>query len=401
MDQQQAEDSLSATGGRSGDCRPRWRRLRKFFIVSLCIFLLTLTGRAAFFRGPILPPEPLPKTPLLDMHCHVAGVGAGNSGCFVSKQLRQSWKFSFYLRAYGISSRELTRESDELCAARLSQSLASSRHVNRAVVLALDGAVNAQGELDRAHTEFYVPNEFVAAAAARYTNLLFGASINPYRPDALARLESVATNGAKLIKWLPSIQLFDPADERLVPFYRRLVELKIPLLVHTGAEQSFTWAKNELGDPDRLRLPLSLGVTVIAAHSAWPGMHEGERDVDRLARLASQYPNLYADISSLTQINKLGALRDVLRRPEFRERLVYGTDFPLINMPIVSPWFFPLNLKLSEMWRISRIKNPWDRDVALKQSLGVPAAVFTRAEKLLERESKLSSKQPPAKVWID
>jgi hypothetical protein len=107
--------------------------------------------------------------------------------------------------------------------------------------------------------------------------------------------------------------------------------------------------------------------------------------VDRLARLATQYPNLYADISSLTQINKLGALRDVLTRPEFRERLVYGTDFPLINMPIVSPWFFPLNLNLSQIWQISRIKNPWDRDVALKHALGVPTAAFTRAEKLLER----------------
>jgi hypothetical protein len=52
-------------------------------------------------------------------------------------------------------------------------------------------------------------------------------------------------------------------------------------------------------------------------------------------------------------------------------------------MPIVSPWFFPRNLKLSQMWRISRIKNPWDRDVALKQALGVPAEVFARAEKMI------------------
>jgi len=29
-----------------------------------------------------------------------------------------------------------------------------------------------------------------------------------------------------------------------------------------------------------LRLPLSLGVTVIAAHCAWPGRHAGERDVE-------------------------------------------------------------------------------------------------------------------------
>jgi hypothetical protein len=33
--------------------------------------------------------------------------------------------------------------------------------------------------------------------------------------------------------------------------------------------------------------------------------------------------------------------------------------------------------------QISRIKNPWDRNVALKQALGVPADRFTRAETLL------------------
>jgi predicted TIM-barrel fold metal-dependent hydrolase len=152
---------------------------------------------------------------------------------------------------------------------------------------------------------------------------------------------------------------------------------------HTGTEHSFTWAKNEFADPERLRLPLNHGVTVIAAHAAWPGKHNGQRDVDRLARLMVEYPNLYSDISSLTQINKLGALREVLRREEFRGRLVYGTDFPLINMPLVSAWFFPLDLTFSQMWHISRIRNPWDRDVALKHALGVPAEVFTRAEKLL------------------
>jgi len=319
----------------------------------------------------------------MDMHCHVAGVGAGHSGCIVSERLRKSWKFRFYLRSFGVSRRDLRQRGDVVCGERLAQTLAASRWVGRAVVLAMDGVVDADGKLDLARTEFYVPNEFVAALAAAHTNLLFGASINPYRLDSLARLDWAATNGARLVKWLPSMQLIDPADARLTPFYRRLAELHLPLLVHTGAEHSFTWSRDEFGDPERLRLPLSLGVTVIAAHAAWPGRHDGGRDVDRLARLMTQYPNLYADISSLTQINKLGALREVLRRPEFNHRLVYGTDFPLINMPIVSPWFFPRNLKLSQMWRISRIKNPWDRDVALKQALGVPAEVFARAEKMI------------------
>jgi predicted TIM-barrel fold metal-dependent hydrolase len=335
------------------------------------------------FRGPRLPREPLPAAPFLDLHCHVAGLGAGGSGCFVSERLRRSWKVGFYFRSFGVSRRELEQLGDARCADRLSTMLGQSRHVSRAVVLALDGAMDDRGKLDAARTEFYAPNELVAALAARHTNLLFGASINPLRPDALARLDRAAAEHAVLVKWLPSIQLIDPGDECLAPFYRRMAELRLPLLTHTGAEHSFTWSRDEFADPARLRLPLSLGVTVIAAHTAWPGRHNGERDVDRLASLMPEYPNLYADISSLTQINKLGALREVLRRPEFRGRLVYGTDFPLINMPIVSPWFFPLDLSPRRQWQISRIRNPWDRDVALKQALGVPADVFARAEKLV------------------
>ena len=201
-----------------------------------------------------------------------------------------------------------------------------------------------------------------------------------YKRQALARLDRAAADHAVLVKWLPSIQLIDPADARLAPFYRRMVELRLPLLTHTGAEHSFTWSRDEFADPARLRLPLSLGVTVIAAHAAWPGRHDGERDVDRLASLMQEYPNLYADISSLTQLNKLGALREVLRRPEFRGRLVYGTDFPLINMPIVSPWFFPLDLSLRQRWQISRIKDVYKRQPTAPEAiraLGIPGQGMT------------------------
>lgn len=359
------------------------KQRRRAALVLISILFLPLATLAGLFRRSQLPIEPLPRTPLLDIHCHAAGLGGGGSGCFVSEKLRRSWKVGFYFRSFGVTRRELEERGDAFGADQLSTLLGQSQHVGRAVVLALDGAVEAQGNLDPGHTEFYVPNEFVAAQAARHPNLLFGASINPYRPDALARLDRAAAEHAVLVKWLPNIQLIDPADERLIPFYRRMAELHLPLLVHTGSEHSFTRAKDEYADPARLRLPLSLGVTVIAAHAAWPGRHEGERDVDRLAELMREYPNLYADISSLTQFNKLGSLREVLRRPEFRGRLVYGTDFPLINMPLVSAWFYPLDLSLRQRWHISHIQNPWDRDVALKQALGVPADVFTRAETLL------------------
>ena len=334
--------------------------------------------RSWFFHGPYRPPEPLPNACLLDMHCHVAGLGAGGSGCFVSPAIERSYKFGYYLRSFDVTREEILREGDDIIPQRVSEQLARSRHVGHAIILAMDGVVDGHGVLDRSRTEVYVPNEFVAQSAARHTNLLFGASVNPYRPDALARLDWAKAHGAKLLKWIPSIMDIDPADERVSPFYKKLVELQLPLLTHTGQERSFTRSRDELCDPERLRLPLRLGVKVVAAHLAATGSTHGERDTDRLRRLMVEFPNLYSDISSLTQINKLGYLREALQKPEFEGRLLYGTDFPLINMVITSPYYFPLNLRFAQMPAIAAIANPWDRDVALKQALGVPRAVFER-----------------------
>jgi predicted TIM-barrel fold metal-dependent hydrolase len=238
--------------------------------------------------------------------------------------------------------------------------------------------------LDLGQTEIYVPNEFVAAEVAKHSNLVFGASINPYRPDALERLEWAKAHGAVVVKWLPSIQHIDPADPRLTSFYLKLVELDLPLLSHTGSEHSFTRADDALCDPARLQLPLSCGVRVIAAHAATPGRYEGVRAIDRLAALMLEYPNLYADLSSLTQLNKPGYLGEVIRRPEFAGRILYGSDYPLIEIPaLTTAWHYPHRISLKRMWAISRTTNPWDRDVLLKQSLGVPRDVWQRSESVL------------------
>ncbi len=347
--------------------------------------LVLLLAVPLFSAGPYRPVEPLPPD-IVDMHCHVAGIGAGNSGCFISRELRKSWRFRVYLRAFGVSRSELEKEGDNLIADRVAQLLARSRFVKKAVVLALDGVVGKDGMLDRNRTEIYVPNEFVAGAVARHRNLLFGASVNPYRKDALERLTRVKAQGAVLVKWIPSVMEIDPADPRLKPFYLKLVELDLPLLTHAGQERSFSSALDNLCDPDRLRLPLSLGVKVIAAHIASTGKYQGERSSDRLARLMREYPNLYSDVSSLTQINKHGYLKEALTRREFKGRLLYGTDFPLVDTALVSPWYYAIRLSPKQLLTISRTLNPWDADVLLKHSLGTPADVFSRSGQMLAQD---------------
>jgi len=322
---------------------------------------------------------------VIDIHCHTAGIGAGGSGCFVSPALRRSWRYRSYLKAFRVTEQELLREGDGLILRRLSGQLGQSRRVAAAVILAMDGVVDDDGELNAAETEIYIPNRFVAGETQRHPNLLFGASVNPYRRDAVRRLEQAAADGAVLLKWLPSIQRIDPSDEQLIPFYLRMKELGLPLLSHTGSEYSFTRARNELADPELLRLPLRLGVTVIAAHAASNGRSGGEWNHARFIRLCGEYANLYADISALTQLNRLGHLSRLLNHQELHGRLLYGTDMPLPNTAIVSPFAFPFRISPRRMLAISRITNPWDRDVALKEALGVTETILGNSSGILKQ----------------
>jgi predicted TIM-barrel fold metal-dependent hydrolase len=320
---------------------------------------------------------------IVDIHCHTAGIGAGGSGCFVSPALRNNWKYQLYLLAFGVTEAELKSHGDGLVIRRISERLAASARVAKAVILAMDGVIDSSGELDERRTEIFVPNAFAAKEVRHYPNLLFGASVNPYRRDALERLDKAAAEGAVLIKWLPSIQNIDPADRRLVPFYRRLATLGLPLLTHTGNEHSFTHAQNALGDPERLRLPLDEGVTVIAAHAASNGRINGEGNHDRFLRLTKSHPNLHADISALTQLNRLGHLERLLRHHELHGRLLYGTDMPIINTGITSPWFHCHRLGHRALRSVLAKNNPWDRDVTLKDALGVTEEILGNSARIL------------------
>lgn len=360
------------------------RCLRNLVIAALAIPLGGIASCTLFHQGPYRIPEPLPESKILDIHCHTAGIGSGASGCFVSESMQDGFRFGVYLKSFETSLAELKEKGDAHLIGKISDRIKESEHVGAAIILAMDGAVDESGDLDRARTEVYVPNEFVAQETSNYSNLYWGASVNPLRKDALERLEWAKERGAKLIKWIPSVMLFDPGDERLRPFYEKLVEYELPLLTHAGKEAAFTNAQDELCDPQRLHLPLTMGVTVIVAHIASTGKIEGERYTDRLANMMGQYTNLFSDISSLTQINKLGYLKEALTEPQWRGRLIYGSDYPLINTMLVSPYGFPLRLKRKQMAEIHAMDNTWDRDVALKQALGVPRTVFERGAKMFK-----------------
>lgn len=350
-------------------------------ILSFALLAIAGFGVLWLFTAPTTVPER--STSYLDMHVHAAGIGAGDSGAFINAAMAESYKFGIYLWAMGVTEDELAAEGDRVLLRKLSERIHRSDRVSDAVILAMDGVINEDGSLNRERTQIYVPNEYLMRELPRFDNLHFGASINPYRTDAIERLEAAAAAGALLVKWIPNIMHIDPADPVIEPFYRKMAQLQIPLLCHTGQERSFADADDRYGDPQRLELPLSLGVTVIAAHIATTGENKGQRNFDRILPLFAKYSNLYTDISSLTQVNKLNYLAQAIGRTDLHDQMIYGSDWPLQFAPLVSPLYHLNHISLADAKAVSQFDSQWDRDVVLKERLGVPEAVLERSRTLL------------------
>jgi hypothetical protein len=350
---------------------------------ALGIAALLPLARLAFFRGPIAKPVSPPPTGLLDMHCHTAGIGHCGSGAWVSDSLRNSWKFPLYLRIFESSLDELKVHGDRDVLNKIAKRLQESQYVSDAVILAMDAPYTADGEANPSAGELFVCNRWLGETLKDFARLHFGASVHPARKDAIEELRWSKENGAVLVKWLPNIKAIDPSNPAYTEYYRTLVELDLPLLTHVGAEESFSRADDRLGDPRLLKLPLECGVRVIAAHVASSGQTDGRDNIEHLLEMMPLYPNLMADISTLTQMNRTKYLPVVLNDPRLRDRLMFGTDHPLTNTPLVTPLQYPLRLTLAQLWDLWRTRNPWDRSVKLKAALGVPPDVFTRSREYL------------------
>jgi len=168
-----------------------------------------------------------------------------------------------------------------------------------------------------------------------------------------------------LVKVLPNAQQFDPADRSYKGFYRALAERKLPFLSHVGYEFSLIGKDQSLGDPDRLRLALDEGTTVIAAHACSYGLMLYEKFLPTFHTFARNYHNFYADISALTLPNRFRMLLHLRQHPEVHERLLFGTDYPLSVLHFAA-WG---RVGFGTLSTMIRTKNRFDRQVEVCNGL--------------------------------
>jgi predicted TIM-barrel fold metal-dependent hydrolase len=143
---------------------------------------------------------------------------------------------------------------------------AAAPEIDKAVVLAFDAVHDRDGRFDAANTHLYVTSDYAWDLAQRHQKVLFGVSVHPYRKDTVAGLERCVGRGAVLLKWLPIVQNFNPADERCFPFDEALAHHRLPLLCHTGGEVALPNLDRSVADSALLVPALQRGVTVIGAH---------------------------------------------------------------------------------------------------------------------------------------
>ncbi|MEK6544796.1 MAG: hypothetical protein AABZ44_10215 [Elusimicrobiota bacterium] len=322
-------------------------------------------------------------SPVIDFHVHIGGIDPKATGCFMSGAQKT------YLRGempLGLRAQFRIAEwfgiLDSQVRKRLLGFIEEAQDIDHAVVLAIDGVYDREGSLDRERTGFFVPNDYVIGLKTLCPKVIPAASVNPMRRDWSDELDRVAAAGVRVIKWLPSSQLFDPAESRFAGFYRKLVDLKLILLSHTGFEHtmvSTTKESQEYGHPLRLLRALDAGVVVVMAHSGTSGGKDEPEYFDDFVALARRYPHLYGDMAAFTHWTRAKLLPEVLHHDWVHERLIHGSDATL--QPSVNE--FAGRIDKETLAEIASWQNPIRKDLAIKRALGFPDAVFTRAAGLL------------------
>ncbi|RPE31780.1 hypothetical protein EDD38_0007 [Kitasatospora cineracea] len=176
-------------------------------------------------------------------------------------------------------------------------------------------------------------SEEIAEAAAAHPDVLvpFG-SVDPHRPDAVARARSlVRDHGVRGFKFHPSLQAFAPNAPEHYPLYEAIQELGVPALFHTGQTGIGAGLPGGRGIKLRRSDPMLLddvaadfpGLTIVLAHPSVPWQ-------DEAISIATHKANVYIDLSGWSP--KYFPPQLVKAAGSFlRHKVLFGSDYPVVT----------------------------------------------------------------------
>ena len=307
---------------------------------------------------------------LIDAHVHVALLGnRWPKWGRMSEWYRQQITYKIFLLFAGLKPDEV---SDTVLHETVVKTIDTCA-MDNVVCLALDPVYDNNGKRCEGASNVWVDNEYIIQQLqVDSPKVLLGASVHPYDPNFENRVRNYIDKGAVLLKWLPSAQQFNLADERVGKAMEFLATAKdgkpLPLLLHVGPEYAIPstdektstydflrWSaiekirnwfrfKNRWHTPQvqgiekNIKRALKSGTTIIFANCGLPYFASGifssleHSDFSVIKRYLEQnknnsYPGkCYADVSAFSTPFRCEYFKDVARLPA--EYLIFGSDFP-------------------------------------------------------------------------
>jgi predicted TIM-barrel fold metal-dependent hydrolase len=175
--------------------------------------------------------------------------------------------------------------------------------------------------------------EISEQAAAHADVLIPFGSVDPRAGDAAVGLARSLVNesGVRGFKFHPSLQAFDPSDQRHYPLWEAIEQLGVPTVFHTGQTGIGAGLPGGRGIKLRYSDPMLLDdvaadfpeLTVILAHPSVPWQ-------DAAISMATHKANVYIDLSGwLPKYFPVPLVRAI--NGLLREKVLFGTDYPLLS----------------------------------------------------------------------
>ena len=315
-----------------------------------------------------MPPE-LVNT--IDVHVHVGRLGKEQPELGqMSDWYRRQIVFKVFLLYAGIKEADL---SDTKMRDLIIQTIAKSS-IGKVVCLALDPVFDQSGRARPEQSHLWVSNEYVLQLRRDLpSRILFGASVHPYDPQFRERVRKYVDQGAVLLKWLPSAQQINLADNRVREALTFLATARggkpLPVLLHIGPEYAIptsdkktttydflSWSvKDKVANLFRfagkwhepeiasiranLHAGLDAGTAIIFAHLGLPYYASGAIgswfEHGDFAAISSYLweshdrkfaGRCFADVSAICTPTRRRFFADIAKLPP--ETLLYGSDFP-------------------------------------------------------------------------
>ena len=189
-------------------------------------------------------------------------------------------------------------------------------------------------------------SEEIIALAAEHDDILIPfASVDPLASGAVSKVRTLVAQGARGFKFHPSLQAFEPNDERYYPIYQAIAEAGVPTVFHTGQTGIGAGLPGGRGIKLRYSDPMLLDdvaadfphLTVILAHPSVPWQ-------DSAISMATHKANVYIDLSGWLPKYFPAQLVRAANGP-LRSKVLFGSDYPVISPDRWQASFDQLDIK--------------------------------------------------------